>query len=454
MTLYIFAGPSVARKYRNSWAEKAVVLPPVEQGDLFRIPARAGDSVAIIDGYFCRKPAVKHKEILDLLARGVHVHGASSMGALRAAELADFGMVGHGRIFTDYYNGVVCSDDEVAFLHGTEAEDYEPLSEALINLRYAVFDAQQDGRLPAGSTERVIPVIANLPFMERSLTNIANALASADFSSDEVMQIQDVLAIAPNVKQSDAIAMVDSLLRATKFVNVACNWELRNTAYLRTWRIAEQGCGENINPSKVHRFAQVMAVDYPIFREHSLATILAATGNIDATHDATTQASGYEIEKRVICKLRALGIIAPDSEFNDGLSRWLTREEQHLPPRSKTVKAATRALFTTQLLSWQDPLLAILARVSNYPAVLEQAVECQRFNQQLKEQNPRFRFEQIRPANIVSHFSARWSRSNFDDAVLERGFASVEEFVRRARTFYLFDKHIASRGPEHLALRV
>ena len=50
-------------------------------------------------------PAVWHKEILWAIGQGVHVFGAASMGALRAAELAPFGMRGVGRIFEAYRDG-------------------------------------------------------------------------------------------------------------------------------------------------------------------------------------------------------------------------------------------------------------------------------------------------------------------------------------------------------------
>ena len=56
-------------------------------------------TIVLIDGEFHGRPSVWQREILDAIAEGTEVHGASSMGALRAAELHSFGMVGHGRIF-------------------------------------------------------------------------------------------------------------------------------------------------------------------------------------------------------------------------------------------------------------------------------------------------------------------------------------------------------------------
>lgn len=76
------------------------------------------------------------KEILDLLHRGVHVWGASSMGALRAAELAPFGMRGFGRVFESYVQGEIEGDDEVAVLHAPEEMGYAVLTKSLVNVKY------------------------------------------------------------------------------------------------------------------------------------------------------------------------------------------------------------------------------------------------------------------------------------------------------------------------------
>ena len=61
--------------------------------------------IAIIDGVFHKEPAVSHKEILEAIKKGVTVVGGASMGALRASELDDFGMIGVGRVYHDYSNG-------------------------------------------------------------------------------------------------------------------------------------------------------------------------------------------------------------------------------------------------------------------------------------------------------------------------------------------------------------
>ena len=78
-------------------------------------------AIGIIDGYFENIPSVWHKEILWAMSQGIHVFGSASMGALRAAELAPFGMEGVGAIFEAYRDGWLEDDDEVASEDGLHA---------------------------------------------------------------------------------------------------------------------------------------------------------------------------------------------------------------------------------------------------------------------------------------------------------------------------------------------
>jgi hypothetical protein len=89
-------------------------FPPASRGDIYRIIASGVRTIVLIDGVFHSTRSVWQREILDALGDGIEVLGASSMGALRAAELHPFGMAGHGTIFEWYKNGLIEGDDEVA----------------------------------------------------------------------------------------------------------------------------------------------------------------------------------------------------------------------------------------------------------------------------------------------------------------------------------------------------
>ncbi len=148
MRAFVFLGPSLPVEEARGILD-AVYLPPVAQGDVLRVLARRPDVIGFVDGYFDKVPSVWHKEILLALSRGVRVLGASSMGALRAAELADFGMEGVGTIYEWFRSGRLEDDDEVAIVHGPAEEGYVELSDAMVNVRDVCAASAAGGAVPA-----------------------------------------------------------------------------------------------------------------------------------------------------------------------------------------------------------------------------------------------------------------------------------------------------------------
>ncbi|MEJ7602534.1 MAG: TfuA domain-containing protein [Kofleriaceae bacterium] len=137
MTTLVFVGPTLPAVEVTARLPGAEVLPPVAVGDVLTLARsrRRITRIAIIDGYFERMAAVWHKEILCALERGIAVWGAASMGALRAAELAPFGMIGVGSIYRAFASGELIADDEVAVAHLPAEYGYAATSDALVDLR-------------------------------------------------------------------------------------------------------------------------------------------------------------------------------------------------------------------------------------------------------------------------------------------------------------------------------
>ncbi|MFJ7305184.1 TfuA-like protein [Streptomyces sp. NPDC099088] len=449
MTLYLFVGPSLPQPIREAYAANAVVLPPVAAGELPALQASAGDTVAIIDGFFYRRPAVRHKEILDLLNSGVRVFGAASMGALRAAELAAFGMQGHGRIFTDYHTGVICADDEVALLHGTEAEDYEPYTLALVNVRYAFEDAADRGVLPRHLADVVVACAASMPFVERTTQAILLAVGLHPLAGSlDLAVVASVLQSAADVKRLDALSLLTELTTTALTGRADRQWQLQETVHLRAWRAEARGSDEpetgRVPNTEIHRLAQVLAVDYPAFRERVGLRALAESGRTEenSRRSVPTHAglSPERMHAALVEVLRTRGLLAGDSLADPGLDRWCTAEEQRLPDIVRTAKAAARALFPHQALYWADPFVDDLKATGNFAAVHERLVQCFRFHRQLRARHPALELSQLRADNVLAHFSRRWGCRDVEDAVLERGFASIDDFLSTARSFYLYDK--------------
>lgn len=168
----VFCGPTL-----NIDSEKSVDLyPPAVLGSIFRAVEAGYKKVLLIDGYFGLQPAVWHKEILFAISHGVSVVGASSIGALRAAELWQFGMVGVGEIFRLYRAGVISADDEVCLVHGAEELNFINVSYPLINLRLSLRDYRRHGHISKLKEARIAQDLGKIHFSLRTKSEVNNIL--------------------------------------------------------------------------------------------------------------------------------------------------------------------------------------------------------------------------------------------------------------------------------------
>jgi hypothetical protein len=135
----------------------------------------------MIDGEFGQSLSVSPNEVLRLLDQGTRVIGASSMGALRAAELYPYGMQGCGWIFDAYRSGLLIADDEVAVTYSPL--DLTALTVPLVNVR-AWLERLESSRVIEGPTARLLLARARRIFYadrtEEHLISIWEAAIGAD----------------------------------------------------------------------------------------------------------------------------------------------------------------------------------------------------------------------------------------------------------------------------------
>jgi len=165
----VFLGPSLDRR------EAAAILPadyrsPAARGDLTGAVAGGARVIGLIDGVFFQESSVGHREILAALRAGVRVVGASSMGALRAAELHTLGMEGVGEVYRMYRDGVLVSDDEVALAF--DPETYTALSEPLVNIRATLARAEAGGIIEYADSEVLLAAALSLYYPDRTYPRI------------------------------------------------------------------------------------------------------------------------------------------------------------------------------------------------------------------------------------------------------------------------------------------
>lgn len=232
MTIAAFVGPSLRAADRARFVDMCW-LPPAEAGDLLRLDHAAYAAICVIDGFFDHRPALRHKEILLLLSRGARIYGASSIGALRAAEMDSFGMIGVGAIYRAYARGTITGDDEVALVHGPPEWDWRPLSLPLVDLKATILAARRRGELSGGEARTLIAAGAGIHYVDRTWeTVVAAAERSAGLAAwlrgCEVAQ-----------KQADACACIETA-QAGRASPGSAPPEMVRTAYIEA--LAED-CG-------------------------------------------------------------------------------------------------------------------------------------------------------------------------------------------------------------------
>jgi hypothetical protein len=206
----LFAGPSL---HGTEWAcdrERVVegvrCRGPAAQGDITRAVLEGATAIGLVDGRFEDVAAPWHKEILYALGEGVQMLGAASMGALRAAECAPFGMIGIGIVFERYASGELVDDAAVAQLHAPPELGSFPLTEALVNVEASVERFSKLRAITHEEAERIEASARALFFKERAWPTILNR-AGLDAGARANRLTELVRRCRVDVKREDALVL-------------------------------------------------------------------------------------------------------------------------------------------------------------------------------------------------------------------------------------------------------
>ena len=201
--IIVFLGPSLEREAAAAILQ-AEYRPPAKRGDLLRAVEDGATVIGLIDGGFHQESAVAHREILAAVKKGVRVVGASSMGALRAAEMDTLGMTGIGEVYRMYKSGELVSDDEVALVF--DPETGLSLSEPLINIRFTLKEAEREGVIAAQDHAVLLAAAQSIFYPQRTYGRIMSAAGAAIDQETRERFLGWVNQHACDQKREDAIA--------------------------------------------------------------------------------------------------------------------------------------------------------------------------------------------------------------------------------------------------------
>lgn len=326
MKICVFLGPTLPQEDARALLPGAIYLPPATQADILSaMTIHRPDVIALIDGVFGQSLSVWHKEILFALHKGIAVFGASSMGALRAAECHPFGMIPVGEIARAYIDGRLSGDDEVALAHAGAEHGWFPLSEPLVNLRASLSAALAAGVLDQPLHDRIVAAAKRRYFVERTRDRI---WADAGLTSEEAARLDGFLATnAVDRKRLDAEMLLTHLAglaappRPAPFPFVGSHYF--DALYERDRRVAHGG--HSVPLSEIATHAALHRPDFAAINNAALDRLLVV--QLAETVGMTVDAQAIEAEVRRFCTARQ--ITGPEQ-----LSDWcrrndLTDEEFH-----------------------------------------------------------------------------------------------------------------------------
>jgi hypothetical protein len=215
--IIIYAGLSLpfseAKEILDSHNNVEVIYKrPIQRGDLNLALKENPDIIAIIDGVFHQNSAVGHKEILNVIKKGIKVYGASSMGALRASELDTLGMTGIGYVYNQYATGEVDSDDDVAVM--LDSQTLEPLSVPLINMKYVFTNAVEENIITEDEKDELLRISKETFYPKR---NYAQTLSASSLDNDKKDRLIDFIRQSQDIKKEDAKKLLRQIKNELKY---------------------------------------------------------------------------------------------------------------------------------------------------------------------------------------------------------------------------------------------
>lgn len=225
MKIKIYSGLSLNQNEISAIIPEAHFSEPIKRGDLQHDLEAGYHVIGIVDGVFYRNLAVSPTEIFDALRFGVQVFGSSSMGALRAAEMHPYGMIGVGRIFEHLKTSPYFCDEKL----GQVFFDFEGRKTSLAGIDFELFleDAARRGKISSQLSKKLIRFYSKRHFTERSLDQVRLSLNETPLTPQERFSASKVLANLVSTKKLDGIKLLNKIhelqlrQKTSKFDNIS-----------------------------------------------------------------------------------------------------------------------------------------------------------------------------------------------------------------------------------------
>jgi len=188
-----------------------IYASPAEQGDIFMAILEGFKNIIIIDGYFYFKFPCTTFEVMLALEHGINVLGSSSIGALRAVELENWGMIGRGYVYEYLKRQYIKPYHIVA---QTYDEHDITLTVPLVNIIYFLEYALSKEVITKDEFDICLNVADNIHFTMLSFKYLFRQLKSEkEISADVISKLENYLSYKGeeffNIKNKDAVQLLN-----------------------------------------------------------------------------------------------------------------------------------------------------------------------------------------------------------------------------------------------------
>lgn len=446
MSVVVFCGPTISAAEVREQID-AICLPPAKHGDILRAVEMSPKPrvIALIDGSFRTVPAVRHKEILWALHQGVHVFGAASMGALRAAELCEFGMVGVGSIFTDYRSGLIEDDDEVAVEHGPAELGFLPLSDAMVDVRATLQAALHAGVIGRKTKDHLNDMAKRLFYADRRWSELLGRARASELDSTELDTLEAWLPTGRvNRKCSDALEMLAAIrdFLATDPSPFKAKFTFERTEVWDLDYEAAHGLPQVIGKGSDALLVQDIIDELRLVPADYARVLREALNRVVSIREARrrrTWAEPDEKEKVLRAWLRERGVGLEEALAQSRISR----EELDAFLEEEVLVRWTAAAFGDAA---QNQLIGTLRSHGWLSALIERAEAKQRALRDMGKEAATTQTSNISPAALVGWF---WRQTfpdemqmiSFEALAARLGFADASDMTRALLREYLFSEY-------------
>ncbi|MFZ3231539.1 MAG: TfuA-like protein [Pseudobdellovibrio sp.] len=213
LKIKIYSGLSLSQQTVKKYLPQALFSKPIKRNDLYDDIKKGIHVIGIIDGEFLQNLSVSPTEIQDAMRCGLSIYGASSMGAMRAAELSQFGMIGCGSIFEQISKDPYFQDDKLGQIF---YEDLSHVSMPFMDFFLGIKDLVQRRIVSPKESSEIVQLYKKLHFSERTYAALKSQIQKKHNSARLFLAFDNAKKHIISQKNKDAILMLKQIKSSIK----------------------------------------------------------------------------------------------------------------------------------------------------------------------------------------------------------------------------------------------